>query len=264
VTPRSPRSTPAAVREALQRYSTYSWLDGVDLLDTVDVVDVGDVEDPDGVEGRDRVAAAVAAVDSRCELLIALGGDNSATFVVLSALAGDELPTWGLVTLDAHLDLRDGHSNGSPIRELLEAGLDGAHVVQVGLADFSNSLSYAQDAASAGITVIPRHAVRDRTIADVVGQAVDVAGAGGRKVYVDIDLDVVDRAAVPGCPASAPGGLSADEVRVAARLLAADSRVRAIDITEVDVERDADDERTVRLAALVLLEVLAGLVRRPG
>ena len=82
-------------------------------------------------------------------------------------------------------------------------------------------------------------------------------------VYVDVDLDVVDRAAVPGCPAAVPGGLTADELRCAARLLAgATARVRAIDVTEVDVERDADDERTVRLAALVVLEALAGLARR--
>jgi formiminoglutamase len=39
--------------------------------------------------------------------------------------------------------------------------------------------------------------------------------------------------------------------------------VRAIDLTEIDVERDTDDQRTVRLAALVVLEVLAGFVGRP-
>jgi len=38
--------------------------------------------------------------------------------------------------------------------------------------------------------------------------------------------------------------------------------VRAIDVTEVDVERDAPDQRTVRLAALLVLEILAGFVGR--
>jgi len=250
------------VRAALERFSTYSWLDEVDLVEVVDVVDHGDVTDPDGPGGRGRVAEAIRGVDLACELLIVLGGDNSATAAALSALAGDELDTWGLITLDAHLDLRDGRSNGSPVRELLASGLDGAYVVQIGIADFANSAAYAQDAARAGITVIPRCSLRERPMGDAVTEALAVAGHGGRRIYVDVDLDVVDRAAVPGCPAAAPGGLTPDELRCAVRLLAAARQVRAIDVTEVDVERDADDERTVRLAALVVLEALAGLARR--
>ena len=36
----------------------------------------------------------------------------------------------------------------------------------------------------------------------------------------------------------------------------------ALDITEIDVERDSDDERTIRLAALLVLEALSGVWRR--
>ncbi len=68
--------------------------------------------------------------------------------------------------------------------------------------------------------------------------------------------------AVPGCPAAAPGGLSADEMRRFVRAVAVQHGVSAIDITEIDVERDSADERTVRLAALLVLEVLAGVRRR--
>jgi len=38
--------------------------------------------------------------------------------------------------------------------------------------------------------------------------------------------------------------------------------VVAIDFTEVDVEQDSPDQRTVRLAALLVLEALAGVRRR--
>jgi formiminoglutamase len=75
-------------------------------------------------------------------------------------------------------------------------------------------------------------------------------------------VDVCDRAEVPGCPAAAPGGLSADELRHLAFLLAADPRVTGIDITEVDAGADADDGRTVRLVALLVLEIAAGLAVR--
>jgi formiminoglutamase len=35
-------------------------------------------------------------------------------------------------------------------------------------------------------------------------------------------------------------------------------------MTEVDVERDSPDGRTVRLVALALLEILAGIAERPA
>jgi formiminoglutamase len=79
---------------------------------------------------------------------------------------------------------------------------------------------------------------------------------------VDIDMDAADRSVVPGCPAGAPGGLSADEMRRFVRTVTHGAQVRAIDITEIDVQLDSEDQRTVRLAALLVLEALVGLHRR--
>jgi formiminoglutamase len=38
--------------------------------------------------------------------------------------------------------------------------------------------------------------------------------------------------------------------------------VVAIDFTEIDAEQDSIDRRTIRLAALLVLETLAGVLRR--
>ncbi|RBO72027.1 formimidoylglutamase, partial [Microbacterium sp. H6] len=46
------------------------------------------------------------------------------------------------------------------------------------------------------------------------------------------------------------------------RAVAADRRVASADLAEVDATADADDARTVRLAALCVLELLAGLAAR--
>ena len=262
ITPRSASSTPAAVRRALGRFSTWSFADGVDLGDVVALVECGDVVDPDGDDGRERVAAAMARAGRDCVLTVVLGGDNAATWLALSGLAAGDYHDVGLITLDAHLDQRDGRSNGSPVRQLLDEGLDGRHVVQVGLGEFSNSAPYARAAREAGVTVIGRDAFVHDDAATLARRAIDIAGAGGRRVYVDVDLDVADRASVPGCPSAVPGGLSADEVRRFVREVTSSPSVVALDVTEVDVERDDADERTVRLAALVVLEALVGVSRR--
>ncbi len=262
ISPRSSTSTPAAIRRALNHYSTWSWSSRVDLAEYVAVVDHGDVDDPDGEGGHERVAEALLNIEQ--SPVVILGGDNAATWHAMSALMKDRVEEFGLITLDAHLDMRDGVSNGSPVRQLLEEGLDGHHVVQVGLSDFANSPGYARDAQAAGVRIIDREAFNRDDAAVIARRALDVARQGGRKVYVDIDLDVADRSVVPGCPAAAPGGLRADEVRRFVRALATSKDVLAIDFTEVDVERDTPDERTVRLGALLLLETLSGVQRRPS
>jgi formiminoglutamase len=96
-----------------------------------------------------------------------------------------------------------------------------------------------------------------------MAEALDVAGAGGGPIYVDLDVDVCDRSVAPACPASLPGGLAAWELLQAAYEAGRHPLVRAIDVTEVDATRDAPDERTVRLAAMCLLEACAGLALRP-
>lgn len=309
LSPTGAGETPAAVRDALRRYSpTLMGPPPVDLNAVLRIADAGDVADPDGRDGEARVRAAVSALAS-ARLLIALGGDNSATYAVAQGRRAR-----GLITLDAHFDLRDGESNGSPVRRLLADGLDPRRVVQIGIADFANSSAYAHRAAAAGITVITLDEVRRRGVDAVVADALRVAGGAsdgdasegahdherrgtaagaddasggpgtgtaaaavnadtarvppvaapsGGGIHLDVDVDVCDRSVAPGCPASVPGGLAAWELRALVRGLAGDPRVTSADIVEVDATADAADARTVRLAALCVLELLAGLAERP-
>lgn len=261
LSPTSAHETPAAVREALRRYSgaTIGPAGGpaaTDLTEALRIADAGDVPEPDGPEGEQRVRARVAELRAASELVIALGGDNSLTYPVAAGAGAT-----GLITLDAHFDLRDGISNGSPVRRLVEeGGLDPRRIVQIGIADFANSVAYAQRAADWGITVITLDEVRRRGLPAVIRDALAVVSGG--PVHLDIDVDVCDRAVAPACPASVPGGLAAWELRALVRGIAASPDVHSADIAEVDATADAADGRTVRLAALCVLELLSGLAQR--
>lgn len=263
ISPTHAHLSPSAIRAALGRFSTYSWTADVDLADLT-VRDSGDVLDPDGHEGEARVVARVQALMPTTQLLLALGGDNSLTVSVARGVWAEAISTAGLVTLDAHHDLRDGESNGSPVRRLVEAGLDGSRIVQVGIADFANSPEYAARARDLGITVVTRDALRARPMADVMDEALAIAGSAGGPVHVDLDVDVCDRAAVPACPAALPGGIAPDDLRQAAFAAGRSAAVTSMDIAEIDAAADAPDGRTVRLGALLLLEAAAGLATRPA
>ncbi len=252
--------TPGAIRAALSRYSTYSSTNQIEL-NGLKFSDLGDIEKPDHEDGERRVAAFLKDVRKNYKLLIALGGDNSITYSVTAGLWPD-LSKIGLITLDAHHDLRDGISNGSPVWRLIQDGLPGKNIVQIGISDFANSKAYADRANENGVHVVYRDALRKRPISDVMAEALDIAGNGGREIYVDLDVDVCDRSVAPACPASVPGGISADELRQVAHIAGSDNRVRAIDITEIDASLDTEDQRTVRLAALLVLEAAAGVAKR--
>ncbi|WP_127820470.1 agmatinase family protein [Microbacterium sp. CPCC 204701] len=259
LSPTGAHATPAALRRALRRYSpTLLGPPPINLNEVLRIADAGDIDEPDGPAGEASVRTAVTALRERAELVIGLGGDNSITYAMAQGAAAT-----GLITLDAHFDLRDGVSNGSPVRRLVEDGFDPARIVQLGIADFANSVAYAQRAADLGITVVTLDDVRRRGAADVVAEALEIAGADGGAVHLDIDVDVCDRSVAPGCPASVPGGLQAWELRTLVRAAASDARVRSADIVEVDATADAADSRTVRLAALCVLELLAGKAVTP-
>jgi formiminoglutamase len=260
ITPNSCHLAPKAIRSALARYSTYSASSDVDLRE-LKITDLGDVTGADSRNGKKVIAKKVNGLLDKYGLLIALGGDNSITYTVTAGLFGD-LSRVGLITLDAHHDLRDGNSNGSPVWRLIQAGLPGKNIAQIGISDFANSKEYSSRAKEAGIFVITRAQLRNKSIADAMKQAFAHLGRNVDHIYVDLDVDVCDRSVAPACPAATPGGISADELRQAAFLAGGNYKVRAVDITEVDPKRDSKDERTVRLAALLVLEIAAGYKTR--
>ena len=246
--------TPKAIREALKGYSTFSYSTYSDL-GKLSIEDLGEIENPD--DNEEKTIEKLQGLHK--QLVIALGGDNSITYAATLGLVGKDLANARLITLDAHHDLRDGVSNGSPIRRLIDAGFNPSNIFQLGINDFSNSPEYAIYAKSVGVNVISR-----TTIAEIgIQKACEIAlsDADG-PIFVDIDVDVCDRSVVPGCPAAAPGGISAFELRQAARILASHKSVRGIDITEIDATSDSADQRTIRLGALLVLEIAAGYLNR--
>ena len=254
---------PAAIREALARYSTFT--DGIDVL-AVSVTDVGDLSVAES-KPQDALLDIVTGVRGGlrdADVVALLGGDNSITAGGVRGL-GELFDTdVGLVTLDAHHDVRDiesGLTNGNPIRALLADGFPGENIVQIGIQPFANSARYADVAREAGITVVPVGEARSRGVEVVVGEALDDLASRVEAIYVDLDLDVLDRAFAPACPGSRPGGLAPWELQAAARRCGVHPSVKAIDLVEVDPTKDVADV-TVLAAASFLLSFAAGVASR--
>lgn len=265
ISPSGANETPAAVRRALRRFATFHA--GLDVdLEGVAVHDVGDLPVADLVG-----EAALAGVDAGLrglpehDLAVLLGGDNAVTRPALRTLLPD-LPRVGLLTLDAHHDVRGFHAgptNGTPVRGLVEDGLAGEHVVQVGIGDLTNSRAYRRWCDEQGVGVIGVRAAQREGVGAVVRRELDRLAETCDAVYVDLDVDVVDRTFVPGCPGARPGGLLPGELLDAAVEAGRHPWVVAVDVVEVDATADLTGV-TVDLAAMCLLSVAAGLAARRG
>jgi formiminoglutamase len=213
-------------------------------------------------ETLEPIRDAVAVGLKIAQALVLLGGDNSITRPACLGLGPIE--GTGLLTLDAHLDLRGldgGLTNGNPVRALLRDGMPGKHIVQIGVQSFANSGAYAQVARSHGIRVISVRSVLQRGIGYVMEEALLHLERETDRIYVDLDLDVLDRIYAPATPGSRPGGLTPHHIRQAARLCGEHPKVRVLDLVEIDPTRDIADT-TVLTAAACLLEFAVGLLRR--
>jgi arginase family enzyme len=262
VSPGACDAAPGLLRATLKRIGRYDVETGREI--TTQVADRGDVAiaglSIEAATGpiRDAVAASVAAH----RLTLLAGGNNAVTRPGVLGVGG-AIERVGLITLDAHFDMRDigaGLSNGNPVRALIEDGLPGANIAQVGLAAFANSRAMHEDAVSAGNLVVTIGEVRARGIATAVERALAHV-AHCEALVIDCDIDVIDRSQLPGAPGARPGGMAVADFFAAVRMLAAEPRVRVIDLTEWDPSLDPSD-LTALTAARWVAECLAGYAMR--
>lgn len=255
---------PATLRATLKRISTYDLETGADLSG-LRLFDAGDVDlrQLALVQAFVPIRDAVAAEAARRDLVVLIGGNNAITRPGVHGVDAT-LSRMGLITFDAHFDLRDtdlGLNNGNPIQALLEDGLPGANISQIGLAPFANTKKAHDKAKAAGIAVHTLADCRAQGFAALVARELDRLSKLCDCLYVDCDIDVIDRAQMPAAPGARPGGISADEFFAATRLAAAHPKVKAIDLAEFDPSTDANATGALT-AARWLAEVASGFLMR--
>ena len=228
----------------LRRFSTYDGERDVDL-EGLAVRDLGDLPIAD-LGPADAIAAVDAAVRElpADPVAVFLGGDNVVTAPIVAAHPAAPLARTGVLTFDAHHDVRtydEVPSNGAPIRWLLDQGLPGDQVVQIGIHGHANSRAYRRFCDDHGIRVVTVAEVERRGIEAVVAEALDDLAGRTDAIHVDLDIDVLDRSFVPGCPGARPGGLTPRQLTAAAHRCGAHPAVRSLDLVEVDPAADVAD-----------------------
>jgi arginase family enzyme len=263
VTPGRCDLAPGELRKVLKRIGRYD-VERLRELSTF-IADHGNVtvEGSSIKDALNPLRDAVGRSIGKHALTLLIGGNNAVTRAAVHGVpaAFDEI---GLITLDAHFDMRPldaGLSNGNPVSALRADGLPGRNIAQIGLAPFANSAAMHQAALEGGHLVVTIDEVHRRGITEAVGRAL-VHLAHCETIVVDCDIDVIDRSQFPGAPGARPGGMTARDFFAGVRRLAAEPKVRVIDLTEWDPPLDPTDLSALT-AGRWLAEVLSGFEERP-
>ncbi|PHR93742.1 MAG: arginase [Robiginitomaculum sp.] len=264
VTPSDYHLAPEKFRASLKRISTYDLETATDLADLT-IKDYGDcdVSTLSPKDGFSPIKSAFSKLTQTHDLSALIGGHNGITRAGVHAL-DPSLEKVGLLTLDAHFDLRsteNGLMNGNPVTALLEDGLPGHHIAQIGLAPFANTAQMHRTALHAGIHVYALSDCATHGTGKIIEAALKTLNRTCETIYVDFDIDVIDRAQSPGAPGGRNGGFSAAEFWRATRQIGAHPKVRAVDLTEFDPALDVSDI-TALISGRWFAELLVGYKSR--
>ena len=243
---------------------------GIDAFAELRVVDFGDaaVTPADPQRSHAAIEETVGQVLAAGLTPVVLGGDHSITEPSARACAAARGPV-GMVHFDTHTDtgvevFGVERSHGTFIRRLIDGGqLDGSRYAQIGLRGYWPGEAEFAWQAEKGITSLFMHDVRDLGIREVVRRALEAVGPG--PVYLTVDVDVLDPAFVPGTGTPEPGGMTAGDLLLAVRTVAAEAELVGADVVEVIPTTVGTNDYSALVAERVVREALTGLAvrRRP-
>ncbi|MBH0154951.1 formimidoylglutamase [Fictibacillus sp. 5RED26] len=262
--------TPQTIRAMMHSFSTYSIEEESDLWDQ-SITDFGDIEMhvTDLFTSQSRIHSVLKDIGAqhRDACVITLGGDHSVSAGAIKAFQ-ETRGRVGIIQFDAHFDLRNtedgGPSNGTPFRQLIENGvITGDQLVQIGIRDFSNGKLYHDYAKDHGVTVHTMGDVKRSGLLSLLQKSVDQLKQTTDNIYISLDMDVLDQAFAPGCPAIGPGGLDSDSLIEGIQYLAQEPSVKGMDIVEIDPTLDFRN-MTSRLAAYIIIQFTLFYTKRKG
>jgi len=245
------RFAPLAIREASLNIETYSFRAGVDL-EELKIHDAGDLHVTGKIdETLKRVELVTGEILENGKTPILLGGEHTITLGAAKALHED----FALLCFDAHLDLRNEYMNQrvchATVMRRINETVKPSRLVEAGIhAACKEEIEYAEEQK---IVYITSQRIMQGGIEEAANE-INSFLADSERVYLTVDMDVLDPAFAPAVQNPEPEGLS---THVLLDLLSriCDRRIIGLDVVEVTPHYDTGV--TAIQAAKILFEILS-------
>jgi formiminoglutamase len=247
---------PMEIRRALYKSPYREDLLSVTLCDLGDVKIAGSLEETHEI--HETIVRQVLADKKR---IIVVGGGNDISYPDICALASVHKNLFA-INIDSHFDVRRNEirNSGTPYRQLLDENIiTGDNFIETAQKQETVPLSNIQFLASKNVRIVWLEELKQQGAFAFFTQVIKTTKA--HAIFWGIDMDAVRSAEAPGVSAPFPVGLTADEICEIGTLAGSDPRSKVLELTEVNPEYDVDN-RTSRLAALVILKFLYGMSQK--
>jgi agmatinase len=252
------RFAPLAIREASLNIETYSFRTGMDVED-IKIHDLGDLHVAGEVdETLKRLELVTKDLLDAKKMPVVIGGEHTITLGVVRSVGKNV----ALVSFDAHLDMRNEYmgltmSHTTFMRRIREQ-INPHKMLEIGTrAVCKEELDYAKKSRTQFLTVqqIRRDGVEKTT------KKIDTLLADCEKIYLTLDMDVLDPAFAPAVQNPEPDGL---DVPIFLDLLGKVCNHRIVAFDLVEVAPHYDKGLTAVQAAKTIFETLCHIERRVG
>ncbi|HKZ93422.1 MAG TPA: agmatinase [Candidatus Bathyarchaeia archaeon] len=247
------RFAPLAIRDASLNIETYSFRSGIDI-ENVRLHDSGDLHVTSDVkETLRRLELVEKELVGAKKIPALIGGEHTITLGAAQAVGKN----FAILDFDAHLDLRDEYMNlrisHTTFMRRINEQAKPTKIVEIGTrAVCKEELDYAK---KAGISFITTQQIREEGIKKTTEKISKMLG-DIKKIYLTVDMDVLDPAFAPAVQNPEPDGLCA---HMFYDLLSeiCDERIIAFDL--VEVAPPYDNGVTSIQAARTIFEILSVL-----
>ena len=241
---------------------------GTRLKGAPKLVDIGDfnIYPTDLMKTTESVKQGVYEVVKRGGLSVVMGGDHYVAYPSFEGFARGiaerkEGARLGYIHIDAHSDFQDGNSlggryhHGTMVRRISENPIISyKNLTWVGL-NSALTIDQHRIKRAHSLKMLTAKDVRERGIAEIIQEVMDVAADGVDAVYLSIDIDVIDAHESHGTGAPEFGGIQTSEFLESMEILSRYKLLGALDLCEVAPEWDTSAQ-TVRIAASGILKLL--------
>ncbi len=240
-------------------------------LAELNVVDFGDANCPPMSleKSHEAVEAKVTQALDAGAIPIVLGGDHSITWPSATAVAKKYgYGKVGMVHFDAHADTRDSSygdvliGHGSPMRRLIESGaIPGKNFIQIGLRGPWPGPVDLKWMKEQGMRWHLMAEIEEKGFDSVLEMAIKEALDGPDKLYISVDVDVMDPAYAPATGTPEPGGISSLELLRAIRKIVLSKGMVGMDVVEVSPVYDQPGDITAQAAHRCVYEAISALAK---
>jgi agmatinase len=221
---------------------------------------------------NERVERDVTRLLSAGKLVGVVGGDHSAPYGALRAIAAHRRRPFGVLHFDAHSDTRRAfegftHSHASIMFNVLETIPEVSKVVQVGIRDVcEEEVAYCREKGERVVVHYDRDLSRRRFDGEpFAAVAREIVGGLPDEVWVSFDVDGLDPRYCPHTGTPVPGGLDLPEAVFLLREVArAKKTIIGFDLNEVAPGPDEGDQWDGNVGARLLYKLVAFALASQG